>query len=130
LPVRGFGDRDSLLPDRRSHSGAPRQDFRSDFTGALETQQYINRVANEIVENRRRTNAEIRHENWLFLTGREEYKNPFTGAVERGTSEYRYRWQNNQGEVLYCDENAFDLNRNEEFNTKEWKRSEAWDRKK
>ena len=98
--------------------------------GALETQQYINRVANEIVENRRRTNAEIRHENWLFLTGQEEYKNPFTGAVERGTSEYRYRWENNRGEILYCDENAFDPNRHEEYNTKEWKRSEIWDRKR
>ncbi len=98
--------------------------------GALETQQYINRVANEIVENRRRTNAEIRHENWLFLTGQEEYKNPFTGAIERGTSEYRYRWENNRGEILYCDENAFDPNRHEEYNTKEWKRSEAWDRKR
>lgn len=98
--------------------------------GALETQQYINRVANEIVENRRRTNAEIRHENWLFLTGQEEYKNPFTGAIERGTSEYRYRWENNRGEVLYCDENAFDPNRYEEYNTREWKRSEIWDRKR
>jgi hypothetical protein len=98
--------------------------------GALETQQYINRVSQEIVDNRRRTNAEIRHENWLFLTGQEEYKNPFTGSVERGSSEYRYRWQNNQGEVLYCDENSFDPNRREEYNTKEWKRSEVWDRKK
>jgi hypothetical protein len=98
--------------------------------GALETQKYINKVAADIVENRRRTHAEIRHENWLFLTGQEEYKNPFTGGIERGTSEYRYRWQNNQGEIIYTDENAFDPNRNEEFNTKEWKRSEVWDRKK
>ena len=98
--------------------------------GALETQQYINRVSQEIVDNRRRTNAEIRHENWLFLTGQEEYKNPFTGSLERGSSEYRYRWQNNQGEVLYCDENTFDPNRREEYNTKEWKRSEVGDRKK
>ncbi|HOW68173.1 MAG TPA: hypothetical protein P5186_28575 [Candidatus Paceibacterota bacterium] len=97
---------------------------------ALETQQYINKVSAQIVENRRRTHAEIQHENWLFLTGQEEYKNPFTGAIERGTSEYRYRWQNNQGEMIYTDENAFDPNRIEEFNTKEWKRSEIWDRKK
>jgi hypothetical protein len=97
---------------------------------ALETQQYINRVANEIVENRRRTHAEIRHEQWLFITGREEYKNPFTGEIERGTSAYRYRWENNQGEVLYADENGFDPNRYEEYNTREWKRSEVWDRRK
>jgi hypothetical protein len=98
--------------------------------GALETQQYINRVANEIVDNRRRTNAEIRHEQWLFISGQEEYKNPFTGEIERGTSAYRYRWTNNQGEVLYVDENSYDPNRYEEYNTREWKRSEVWDRKK
>ena len=97
---------------------------------ALETQAYINKVANEIVENRRRTNAEIRHEDWLFITGQEEYKNPFTGDVERGTSAYRYRWENNQGEILYTDQNGFNPNRTEEFNTKEWKRSEVWDRKR
>ena len=92
---------------------------------ARETQQYVNRVAQEIVENRRRTNAEIRHENWLSITGQEEYKNPFTGEVERGTSAYPYRWENNQGEVLYTDRNGFDPNRNEEYNTKEWKRSRS-----
>jgi len=97
---------------------------------ARETQQYVNRVAHEIVENRRRTNAEIRHENWLSITGQEEYKNPFTGEVERGTSAYPYRWENNQGEVLYTDQNGFDPNRAEQYNTREWKPSQVWDRKK
>jgi hypothetical protein len=97
---------------------------------ALDTQQYINKVANEILDNRRRTHAEIRHEQWLFISGQEEYKNPFTGQIERGTSAYRYRWENNQGEILYNDENGFDPNRYEEYNTKEWKRSEVWDRRK
>jgi hypothetical protein len=97
---------------------------------ARETQQYVNRVAHEIVENRRGTNAEIRHENWLSISGQEEYKNPFTGEVERGTSAYPYRWENNQGEVLYTDQNGFDPNRIEQYNTREWKRSQVWDRKK
>ena len=90
---------------------------------ALETQRYINKVANEIVENRRRTNAEIRHEQWLFITGQEEYTNPFTGQHERDTSYYRYRWVNNQGDYLYTDENSFDPNKYEEYNTREWKRT-------
>jgi hypothetical protein len=90
---------------------------------ALETQRYINKVANEIVENRRRTNAEIRHENWLFISGQEEYKNPFTGKTELGTSQYHYRWVNNQGDILYTDENSFDPNKYEEYNTREWKTS-------
>lgn len=90
---------------------------------ALETQRYINKVANEIVENRRRTHAEIRHENWLFMTGQEEYKNPFNGQTELGTYDYHHRWVNNQGEILYTDENSFDPNRYEEYNTREWKRT-------
>ena len=90
---------------------------------ALETQRYINKVANEIVENRRRTHAEIRHEQWLFISGQEEYKNPFTGKTELGTSQYRYRWVNNQGDILYSDENSFDPNKYEEYKTREWKPS-------
>ena len=90
---------------------------------ALETQRYINKVANEIVENRRRTNAEIRHEQYLFITGQEEYTNPFTGQHERDTSYYQYRWVNNQGDYLYTDENGFDPNKYEEYNTREWKRT-------
>jgi hypothetical protein len=90
---------------------------------ALETQRYINKVASEIAENRRRTNAEIRHEQWLFITGQEEYTNPFTGQNERDTSSYPYRWVNNQGDNLYTDENSFDPNKFEEYNTREWKRT-------
>ena len=54
----------------------------------------------------------------------------YTGEIERGTSAYRYRWQNNQGDVLYVDENGYDPNRYEEYNSREWKRSEVWDRRK
>jgi hypothetical protein len=90
---------------------------------ALETQRYIADVAGQIVENRRKTHADIRHENWLFISGREEYTNPFNGQTERDTSHYRYRWVNNQGDIIYSDENGFDPNRVEEYNTREWKRS-------
>ncbi len=90
---------------------------------ANETQQYINRVAGEIAENRRRTNAEIRHQDWLFISGQDEYRNPFTGKIERDTNYYRYRWVNNEGDVLYTDQNDFDPNRYEEYNTREWKKT-------
>lgn len=95
---------------------------------ALETQAYINRVATEIAAGHSRTQAEIRHEQWLFISGQEEYRNPFSGEIERGTSAYRYRWQNNQGDVIYCDENDWDPNRKEEYNTREWKRSPVRER--
>ena len=90
---------------------------------ALETQRYIADVASQIVENRRRTHAEIRHEQWLFISGQEEYTNPFNGQTERDTSHYRYRWVNNQGDVIYTDENSFDPNTTEEYKTREWKRT-------
>jgi len=90
---------------------------------ALETQRYIANVSNQIVENRRRTHAEIRHEQWLFISGQEEYTNPFNGQAERDTSYYGYRWVNNQGDVVYTDENSFDPNTIEEYKTREWKRT-------
>ena len=93
-----------------------------------DTDRYINRVANEIVENRRKTHAESRHEQWLFISGREEYKNPFTGEIERDSSSFRHRWVNNQGDVILTDHNDFDPNQTEEYKTREWKPSAVWDR--
>jgi hypothetical protein len=90
---------------------------------ALETQRYIAEVAGQIAENRRRTHAGIRHENWLFLTGQEEYTNPFNGQTEVDTSRYRYRWTDRQGNMLYTDENSFDPNRIQEYNNREWQRT-------
>jgi hypothetical protein len=87
-----------------------------------ETQAYINKVNNEILDNRRRTYSEINHENWLMISGQEEYKNPYTGKTELGTSAYSNRWVNDRGDVLYTDENSFDPNRQKENNV-EWRRS-------
>ena len=90
---------------------------------AWETQQYIAKVSREIVENRQKTHAAIRHENWLLITGQEEYRNPFTGKAERDTSNYRYRWVSKKGDYIYTDENAFDPNDMEQYKTNEWKRT-------
>ena len=92
---------------------------------ALDTQRYINKVANEIVENRRRTHAEIRYENYLFLSGQDEYVNPFTKKVELDTSAYRHRWMNNHGDILYSDENAYNPNEYEKRPNYEWKQTPA-----
>jgi hypothetical protein len=92
---------------------------------ALDTQRYINKVANEIVENRRRTHAVIRYENYLFITGQDEYVNPFTKKVELDTSAYRHRWMNNHGDILYTDENTHNPNEYEKRPNYEWKRTLA-----
>jgi hypothetical protein len=94
----------------------------------MENQMAVNKTMNEILEHRRKTNAEIRHEDYLMLTGQEEYKNPYTGDVETGSSAYSNRWQNSRGDVLYSDENSFDPNQTETKTDTEWKRSEVWDR--
>jgi len=92
---------------------------------ALDTQRYINKVASEIVENRRRTHAEIRYENYLFITGQDEYINPFTKKVELDTSAYHHRWMNNHGDILYTDENVYNPNEHEKRPNYEWKRTAA-----
>jgi hypothetical protein len=92
---------------------------------ALETQRYINKVANEIVENRRRTHAEIRYENYLFISGQDEYVNPYTKKVELDTSAYRHRWMNNHGDILYTDENVYNPNEHEKRPNYEWKQTPA-----
>jgi hypothetical protein len=90
---------------------------------ALDTQRYINKVANEIVENRRRTHTEIRYENYLFITGQDEYVNPFTKKVELDTSAYRHRWMNNHGDILYTDENVYNPQEHERRPNYEWKKT-------
>lgn len=90
---------------------------------AWDTQQYINKVNNEILENRRKTHAEIRHENWLLLTGREEYTNPFTGKAEQDTRDYNNRWTNERGEYIYTNDDRFDPNTTEPYNLHQWKRT-------
>jgi hypothetical protein len=75
------------------------------------------------MENRRRTHAEIRYENYLFISGQDEYVNPFTKKVELDTSAYRHRWMNNQGDILYTDENTHNPNEYEKRPNYEWKQT-------
>lgn len=88
---------------------------------ALETQRYINKVSQEIYENRARTNAKINYENYLLISGQDEYVNPYTQEVERDTSSYKRRWVNANGDYLYTDEDAFNPNQERALNQVEWK---------
>ncbi|MEN6429060.1 MAG: hypothetical protein ABFE13_27240 [Phycisphaerales bacterium] len=86
-----------------------------------ETMRYLQAVDQEIVAHRNQTNAEIRYEDYLMLTGQEDYVNPYTKEVERDTSEYKYRWTTEQGDMIYTDQYGFNPNTQREFNQKEWK---------
>jgi hypothetical protein len=91
---------------------------------ALETQRYIANIDKEITEHRARTNAEINNDMYLNLTGQEDYTNPFTGETERGTNEWNYRWENEQGDVIYSENQGYNPNSDVNINVKGFKRSE------
>jgi len=100
---------------RASRAGAERARL------SQETLRYIQSVDQQIVEHRNQTNAEIRYEDYLMLTGQEDYVNPYTKEVERDTSEYKYRWTTEGGDMIYTNQYGFNPNTQREFNNKEWK---------
>ncbi len=86
-----------------------------------ETQRYLQKIDREIWEHRAQTHAEIMHESYLFISGQEEYVNSFTKQVEQDTNEYKRRWTNYAGDVIYCDDERYDPNKDRAFNHVEWK---------
>lgn len=91
---------------------------------ALQTQRDIERIDREITEHRAHTNAEINNDMYLNLTGQEDYTNPFTGETERGTNEWNYRWENEQGDVIYSDNQAYNPNNDNDITMKGFKKSQ------
>lgn len=75
------------------------------------------------MENRRKTHADIRHENDLFLTGQEECVNPYTREVERDTNAYEFRWTHPSGDRIYSEDPTFDPNKVRELSRVEWKKT-------
>lgn len=75
---------------------------------ARRTQEEIARLDREIVEHRRRTNAEIQNQMHHNLVGTEEYVNPITKEVEVGSNQWNYRWVNQNGEAIYTDDSNYD----------------------
>jgi hypothetical protein len=77
----------------------------------IRTQEEIARLDREIVEHRRRTNAEINNQMFHNLMGTEEYVNPITKKVEVGSNSWNYRWVNERGEAIYSDDPNYDPKR-------------------
>jgi hypothetical protein len=100
---------------RASKAGAQRAHM------SQETMRYIQSVDQQITEHRSKTQAEIRYEDYLMLTGQEDYVNPYTKEVERDTSEYKYRWTTEGGDMIYTDQHGFNPNTQRDFSDKEWK---------
>jgi hypothetical protein len=93
-----------------------------------DTQQEVERIDREMVEHRQRTMAEIQNDMYLDLTGQEEYVNPHTGEVERDTGQWRYRWVNDAGEVVFSDHERYDPNQDLDLHRQGWKRSPVRER--
>lgn len=91
---------------------------------ALQTQRDISKIDREITEHRSRINSEINNDMYLTITGQEDYTNPFTGETERGTNEWKYRWENELGDVIYSDNQNYSPNNDLNVNVKGFKKSE------
>lgn len=81
----------------------------------------IRRIDQEILQKTTINREEIMNDNFLVLTGQEEYVNPHTNEIETGTDAYRYRWETSGGDVYYT--NSEDENPNLFFNNTDYKRS-------
>jgi hypothetical protein len=88
---------------------------------AAEVFRMLARIDQEILERRSKSRSDIQHENYLLLTGQEEYVNPFTKETERDTSDYRQRWTNPAGDRIYSNIETFDPNKDPDLNRLEWK---------
>ncbi len=88
-------------------------------------QKEAQRIGREIAEHRRKTNAEINNDMYLTLTGQEEYVNPYTKEVEIDSGEWRHRWVNESGEIVFTNNDNYDPNvvPNPPFNRTDFKRS-------
>ncbi len=87
------------------------------------TQREIQRIEQEIVDHRSKTNAEIQNDMFLTLTEQEEYVNPYTREIETGTNQWRHRWVNESGDVIYSDNESYDPNVDVNLNRSDFKRT-------
>jgi len=70
----------------------------------------IRRIDQETLRNTSINRSEIMNDNYLVLTGQEEYRNPHTGKIQLDTDEYRYRWITSGGDVYYTNNEDEDPN--------------------
>ncbi len=70
----------------------------------------IQRIDREIVSHTTINREEIMNDNFLVLTGQEEYVNPHTKKIEVDTDAFRYRWTTPGGDVYYTNREDEDPN--------------------
>ena len=70
-----------------------------------------------------RTNHEINNDMFLTLNNKEEYINPYTNEVEISTNQWKYRWVNESGDVVFTDKEDYNPNTDIYLNRGDYKRS-------
>jgi hypothetical protein len=70
----------------------------------------IARIDKEIAAHRTRTQQNIQTDQYLTLTGQNDYVNPITGRTERDTSDWKQRWVNPSGEYIYSNDTSYNPN--------------------
>lgn len=97
------------------------QRYRADVSA--DTLRTIAQLDREIADNRARTQQSIHNDNYLTLTNQEEYVNPFTNRTELGSNEWKHRWENSAGEVIYTDDAHWDPNLDPQAHLQGYQRS-------
>jgi hypothetical protein len=87
------------------------------------TNAEIQRLDREIAESHRNTNSAINHNMYLTITGNADYINPHTGKLEQDNADYKYRWVDASGNVIYSDDVNYNPNTDPKINVSGYKKS-------
>jgi hypothetical protein len=87
------------------------------------TQKELQEMDKAINENKQRTNSEINKDMYLTITGQNEYTNPFTGKTETDTDNWKNRWINSSGDIIYSGDSSYDPNHDPDLKVSGFKRS-------
>jgi len=80
------------------------------------TQKELEAIDNAITEHRRTTYSEINKDMYLTLTSQNEYKNPHTGEIEVDTDNWKHRWMNSSGDIIYSNDDNYNPNHDPHLN--------------
>jgi len=94
----------------------------------INTQREMQRIGEEITEHRQKTNGEIHNDMFLTLTNQEEFANPFTNEIETGSNQWKYRWVNAGGEVIYTNDASYDPRTDIRLNRSDYRKTPVRER--
>jgi len=91
----------------------------------IKTMNDVNRIGQEIQKGHAETNEKINHQAYLHLTDQEDYINPHTHQVERGTNQWDHRWVDDLGNIIYTNDEEYNPNYDLELQMQGFKKSKV-----